>query len=35
VDHFSYTPMLIVAGLLPLVGTTVLFALGGTVKRVA
>ncbi len=34
VDHFSYTPMLIVAGLLPLVGTAVLFALGGPIKRV-
>jgi ACS family hexuronate transporter-like MFS transporter len=33
VDHFSYTPMLIVAGLLPLVGTGVLFALGGEIKR--
>jgi ACS family hexuronate transporter-like MFS transporter len=35
VDHFSYTPMLAVAGLLPLVGTAVLFALGGTIRRVA
>jgi ACS family hexuronate transporter-like MFS transporter len=34
VDHFSYTPMLIVAGLLPLVGTAVLFGLGGPIKRV-
>ncbi len=33
VDHFSYTPMLIVAGLLPLAGTGVLFALGGEIKR--
>uniref|UniRef100_Q01QD8 Major facilitator superfamily MFS_1 n=1 Tax=Solibacter usitatus (strain Ellin6076) TaxID=234267 RepID=Q01QD8_SOLUE len=34
VDHFSYTPMLIIAGLLPLVGTAVLFGLGGQIKRV-
>jgi ACS family hexuronate transporter-like MFS transporter len=34
VDHFSYTPMLIVAGLLPLLGTAVLFGLGGRIKRV-
>jgi ACS family hexuronate transporter-like MFS transporter len=35
VDHFSYTPMLIAAGLLPLLGTALLFALGGRIKRVA
>jgi ACS family hexuronate transporter-like MFS transporter len=35
VDHFSYTPILIAAGLLPLAGTALLFALGGQVKRVA
>jgi ACS family hexuronate transporter-like MFS transporter len=35
VDHFSYTPMLIAAGLLPLAGTAVLFGLGGTIRRVA
>jgi MFS transporter, ACS family, hexuronate transporter len=34
VDHFSYTPMLVIAGLLPLVGTAVLFGVGGTIKRV-
>jgi MFS transporter, ACS family, hexuronate transporter len=34
VDHFSYTPMLVVAGLLPLVGTAILFGLGGTIRRV-
>ena len=35
VDHFSYTPMLVVAGLLPLAGTAVLFLLGGPIRRVA
>ena len=35
VDHFSYTPMLIAAGLLPLLGTAILFALGGQIKRLA
>jgi ACS family hexuronate transporter-like MFS transporter len=34
VDHFSYTPVLIAAGLLPLAGTAFLFALGGRIKRV-
>ena len=34
VDHFSYTPILIAAGLLPLLGTALLFALGGRIKRV-
>jgi ACS family hexuronate transporter-like MFS transporter len=35
VDHFhSYTPMLVVAGLLPALGTMVLFLLGGPVRRV-
>ena len=34
VDHFSYTPMLIAAGLLPLLGTGLLFALGGRVQRI-
>jgi len=34
VDHFSYTPILIAAGLLPLAGTALLFALGGRIKRV-
>jgi hypothetical protein len=31
VDHFLHTPMLVVAGLL-LVGTAVLFALGGAIS---
>ena len=30
VDHFSYTPVLIAAAILPLAGTAVLLALGGT-----
>ena len=34
-DHFSYTPILIAAGLLPLLGTALLFVLGGYIKRVA
>ena len=34
VDHFSYTPILIAAGLLPLLGTALLFALGGRIERV-
>jgi ACS family hexuronate transporter-like MFS transporter len=35
VDHFhSYTPVLVVAGLLPALGTMVLFLLGGPVRRV-
>ena len=34
VDHFSYTPMLVAAGLLPLAGTAVLFGLGGQIRRV-
>ena len=34
VDHFSYTPILIAAGLLPLLGTALLFALGGRITRV-
>ena len=33
VDHFhSYAPILVVAGLLPVLGTTVLFALGGRIR---
>ena len=34
VDHFSYTPILIVAGVLPVLGTAVLFALGGPIRRI-
>ena len=35
VDHYSYTPMLVMAGLLPAVGTTILFVLGGPVRRLS
>lgn len=35
VDHFSYTPILIVAGLLAPIGTIALFALGGNIKKVS
>jgi len=35
VDHFSYVPVLVVAGLLPILGTLVLFALSGPIKRVS
>jgi len=36
VDHFhSYTPILVVAGLLPMLGTAVLFALGGHIHRLS
>jgi ACS family hexuronate transporter-like MFS transporter len=34
VDHFSYVPVLVVAGVLAPVGTLVLFALCGPIKRV-
>ncbi|MCX6538500.1 MAG: MFS transporter [Acidobacteria bacterium] len=35
VDHLhSYTPILVVAGLLPILGTTVLFAVGGPIRRI-
>ena len=34
VDHFSYTPVLLVAGLLPLLGTAVLFIVGGCIRPV-
>lgn len=34
VDHFSYTPILITAGILAPVGTVVLFALSGRIGRV-
>jgi ACS family hexuronate transporter-like MFS transporter len=33
VDHFSYTPILVVAGLLPVLGTLILFTLGGPIRR--
>ena len=31
-DHFSYTPILIVAGLLPILGTVVLLLLAGPIR---
>ena len=34
VDHFSYVPVLVAAGVLAPLGTLVLFALAGKVKRV-
>ena len=35
VDHFSYVPVLVVAGLLAPLGTLVLFALCGPIERVS
>jgi MFS transporter, ACS family, hexuronate transporter len=35
VDHFSYTPILVVAGLLPVLGTSILFRLGGPIRRLS
>jgi len=36
VDHFrSYTPILVVAGLLPVLGTVVLFTIGGPIRRLS
>jgi len=35
VDRFSYTPILLTAALLPLAGTAVLFAVGGTIQPVS
>jgi ACS family hexuronate transporter-like MFS transporter len=32
VDHFSYSPILIIASLLPLLGTVILFALSGRIE---
>jgi ACS family hexuronate transporter-like MFS transporter len=32
VDHFSYTPVLLVAGLLPVLGTALLFLIGGRIE---
>jgi MFS transporter, ACS family, aldohexuronate transporter len=33
-DHYSYTPILVTAGLLPIVATAVLFVLGRTIRQV-
>ena len=35
VDHFSYVPVLVVAGVLAPFGTLALFALSGRIERVA
>lgn len=35
VDHFSYMPILIVAGMLPVVATVVLWTLGGTIRPIS
>lgn len=35
VDNFSYTPILVAAGLLAPIGTIVLFALSGTIRKVS
>jgi ACS family hexuronate transporter-like MFS transporter len=35
VDNFSYTPILVVAGLLPVLGTLILFTLGGPIRRLS
>lgn len=32
--HYSYMPVLITAGMLPIIATTVLFALGGSIRRI-
>ncbi|MFN0171475.1 MAG: hypothetical protein ACKV22_34090 [Bryobacteraceae bacterium] len=33
IDHLGYGPILVAAGILPAVGTAVLFALGGQIRR--
>jgi len=35
VDYFSYTPILVVAGLLPVLGTSILFTVGGPISRLS
>jgi ACS family hexuronate transporter-like MFS transporter len=35
VDHFSYMPILIVAGMLPIVATAVLWTLSGTIRPIS
>jgi ACS family hexuronate transporter-like MFS transporter len=35
VDNYSYAPILVTAGLLPVIGTVVLFALAGKIKKVS
>ena len=34
VDHFGYTPVLIIVAVLPVMGTAFLLALGGRVRRI-
>ena len=34
VDHFSYNPILIIASLLPILGTVILFILGGRIEKI-
>jgi ACS family hexuronate transporter-like MFS transporter len=33
VDHYSYTPILVTAGVLPVVATAALFTLGGRIHQ--
>ncbi len=35
VDHYSYTPILVIAGLLPIVATVVFLVLGGSIRRIS
>src|SRR2546427_3066807 len=35
IDHFSYTPILIIASLLPILGTIILFAVGGRIQKIS
>jgi len=35
VDHFSYTPILVTAGLLPILATVALLILGGSIRKIA
>jgi len=34
VDHYSYTPILVTAGFLPILATVALFVLGGPIRRI-
>jgi ACS family hexuronate transporter-like MFS transporter len=34
VGHYSYMPILITAGLLPILATAALFVLGGSIRRI-
>ena len=35
VDHYSYTPILVTAGLLPILATVALLVLGGSIRKIA